>query len=260
MAEPDNEALNPDKKRKVPLGTLEKKGYLTAINKAIDLDPFKLGTHPKHKGVKMQAHHVISAKGIKISGLGKKLVGAGYNINTLNNLVFIPSTLQGACHLGVQPHRSDHTALSTTEKDHDNHLLSYHKIVAKRIRELKRKLARACQGDNPRKSNAIIRKMGKIGLEILDGIQNTPASVPLTKVAAHFMPGKHGGCGGKDSIKSLRRFSNAAYPKCPVGRDHFHNQGPGQAEEDIAYKKGLPGSTSKIAAAVTPAYKLRMGR
>jgi hypothetical protein len=70
--------------------------YLKRITEHIATDK----THPRHQGVKMQAHHIISGEGIKRSGLGKKLKEFGYNINLLPNLVFIPCTLQGACYLG----------------------------------------------------------------------------------------------------------------------------------------------------------------
>ena len=49
----------------------------------------------------MQAHHVLSGEGVRQSKIGARLVKWRYDINTEKNLVFIPSTLQGACYLGV---------------------------------------------------------------------------------------------------------------------------------------------------------------
>jgi len=89
----------------------------------------KVKNHPIEKGVEMQAHHLISCTAVEKSGLGDLLIKAGYNINDWPNLVFLPSTLQGACHLKVQVHRGDHTA---SHKDSDkDHLPSYHKMIKK---------------------------------------------------------------------------------------------------------------------------------
>ena len=107
--------------------------YLKRIKDAIEGDK----AHPRHNGVKMQAHHAISAEGMKLSGLGKKIEKFGYDINLLSNLVFIPCTLQGACYLGVQPHRGNHTAvISQDDYDDDLEPKNYHKLISSRIKNL----------------------------------------------------------------------------------------------------------------------------
>ena len=97
-------------------GTIAKsKTYLTTMKVRIAPDAL----HPRHRGVKMQAHHILSGEGAKLSQMGRKLVGFGYDINTPKNLAFLPCTLQGACYLGIQPHRGNHTAPSDGADEDD---------------------------------------------------------------------------------------------------------------------------------------------
>ena len=205
--------------------------YLNLIKKATSqvLHP----NHPRHHGIKMQAHHLISAEGVKESGLGKKLVEFGYDINELDNLVFIPWTLQGACHLGVQLHRGNHTApIEFDENDDDTeHPMSYHFLVARLVRRLESYLIHECPADHPHGREAVKKKMDSIGLQILGRIQNVPQLAPLTSIATSFMPNSSCGCSGADSVKTHN------HNDCPVGRNHEERQGSGQKGEKITFKK-----------------------
>ena len=110
--------------------TMEKKGYLNRLKKATELDR----GHPRHHGVKMQAHHLLSADGFKKSGKVSFFKGLGYDINAIENLAFIPSTLQGACHLAVQLHRGNHDSSDPDAADSDSeHPIGYHRKIAKVI-------------------------------------------------------------------------------------------------------------------------------
>lgn len=215
--------------------------YLARIKRAIALDP----AHPRHPhhGVKMQAHHLISAEGMKRSGLGKKLEKFGYDINLLPNLSFIPCTLQGACHLGVQPHRGNHTAL-VDQDDYEDDLepMNYHKMVAKRIKKLDLPLSKECPGDNKTKSETVRNKLDKLSEDILKLIQNSPGAAPLTDIAKHFKPGNHIGCGGVDTVTL-----HSGQVTCHTKRSHAGKQGPSQKAEGITYN-----SDGK--------YKLKTGR
>ena len=196
--------------------------------------------HPRHHGVTMQAHHAISAKGVKLAGpeVGKKLVASGYDINHLPNLVFIPSTLQGACHLGVQPHRGDHrTPIAggvIDDDDDDDRLPAYHDMISKKVLMLKRTLAGKCPATDPSHGAKVTKAMNEISEEVVDDIQNAPASMPLTKIAKYFSPRKGVGCGGADSIP----LHDAK--RCPVERNHENQQGPKQQSERITYEKTKP--------------------
>src|SRR5690606_37771760 len=107
---------------------LEKTKYRTTIINAVKNDT----GHPHNHNMKMQAHHLVSAKGVQLAQMGRKLEQLGYNINVLENLVLLPSTLQGACHLKVQLHRGDHT------HEDDDHPISYHRKVKAEITTLER--------------------------------------------------------------------------------------------------------------------------
>lgn len=213
--------------------------YLKRIKDAIEGDK----EHPRHHGVKMQAHHIISAEGMKRSGLGKKIEKFGYDINLLPNLVFIPCTLQGACHLGVQPHRGNHTALiDQDDYDDDREPMTYHNMVTFRIKGLRLPLAKECPGDKITNSEKIIGELDNLSREILKDIQNKPSAAPLTDIAKYFLPGIHIGCGSVDSVGM-----NKGITPCSVGRNHHSKQGPGQKNENITYiNEGR--------------YKLRVGR
>lgn len=207
--------------------------YLKRIKDAIE----NLKEHPRHNGIKMQAHHAISAEGMKRSGLGKKIERFGYDINLLTNLVFIPCTLQGACHLGVQPHRGNHTAL-ISEDDYDDDLepLTYHDLICNRIVDLQLPLAKACQGQDDARIHEIQRKLDILSRDIVSLIQRKPSAAPLTTIAHFFSPKNPIGCGGVDSVQLHRGGSG-----CDVGRNHSGNhQGKKQKKENITYELKEP--------------------
>jgi A nuclease family of the HNH/ENDO VII superfamily with conserved AHH len=202
--------------------------YLRRIKTAIALDP----THPRHHGVKMQAHHVISGEGMKRSGLGKKIEQFGYDINLLPNLSFIPCTLQGACYLGVQPHRGNHTALVDQDSyDDDNEPTNYHKMVSAKLKKLDLPLSKECPGDKKTKSEDVRDKLDKLSKDILGLIQNKPGEAPLTDIARSFTANNPAGCCGVDSVPHHK-----GVVPCPVGRNHLGKQSPGQKNESITYK------------------------
>jgi len=219
--------------------------YLKRIKNAIEGDK----AHPRNLGVKMQAHHVISGEGMRLSKLGKKIEKYGYDINLLPNLVFIPCTLQGACYLGVQPHRGNHTAL-VDQDDYQDDLEpeDYHDLVGRRVRELDLPLRKECPGDDPTKAEVVQTKLDKLSKDLLGLIQNKPSQAPLTEIAEHFGP-RGVGCGGLDSITRAHGLH-----ACPVERNHFYrgsdgrgSHGPGQKAEKIEYvREGK--------------YKLKVGR
>ncbi|UTH76600.1 AHH domain-containing protein [Chromobacterium sp. IIBBL 290-4] len=207
--------------------------------------------HPIHSGIAMQAHHLISASGVKISMTGNWLEKMGYNINLLPNLALIPSTLQGACHLGVQPHKSGHTIASEMEEtdDDDMHPKDYHALVARELRVLKAEIQSLCFGNDQDALNKLNEKMNHLSEKILHKIQTTPHLMRLSAVADYYLPGL-AGCGGVDNIPKREKGEVVQYTEkhiCTVHRNHYMAQGKGQAKENITYKKPLL------------AYKLQVG-
>lgn len=216
------------------LGNVGKDGkYLGRIKRATDerIAP----SHPRHHGVKMQAHHILSAEGVKMSGLGPKLEKLGYDINLEPNLVFLPSTLQGACHLGVQLHRGNHTAkVAVSELDDDaDHPKNYHKLVKLMMEEIGAAIEDACGGKDAAARRKIIREMDRLSAKVLWWIQHRPRKAPLTDIALSFQPEASKGCGCADSVPGHRR----SIDDCGVGRDHYAQQSRGQAIERISLPK-----------------------
>ena len=193
--------------------------YLTRIKNAIA----EMKHHPRHHGVKMQAHHLISAEGVKRSGLKEYIKRFGYNINLLPNLVFIPCTLQGACYLGVQPHRGNHTYPIERPADQDHYdddmePEGYHDLVGRMVRDVERKIEKECPGAGKVKSQQVISEMNKLSEHILKLIQFSPNKAPLTKLAKYYTQGNEVGCGNVDFVNMHRG------QKCSSERVHRGKQ------------------------------------
>lgn len=164
-------------------------------------------SHPIHHGIDMQAHHIISAQGIKDSGKGTMLINMKYNINVLDNLVLLPCTLPGACHLGVQLHRGNHTFHD------DEHPRSYHKDVALRLQGLEETFENKCS-----KNKSVNGLINKESVKILDSIAKF--KLPLTRIFSSFNTTgeyKYVGCSNK---KNVPDHNNNV--KCNENRKHFN--------------------------------------
>ncbi|MEM5529947.1 AHH domain-containing protein [Gammaproteobacteria bacterium AS21] len=91
--------------------------------------------HPINKGVKMQAHHLISRKALLDSSIENRLEDFKYDIDNVDNIALIPCTLQGACHLNVQLHRGNHPGVLRVDNgnndDDSEHPDTYHDKIKK---------------------------------------------------------------------------------------------------------------------------------
>lgn len=191
-------------------------------------------THPRNNDVAMQAHHLISAKGVNLNNLGDRLEDLGYDINRWQNLVFIPNTLQGACLLQVQPHRGNHTATDAPDNDTKKDR-SYHVTVARLVSRAMPDIEKAC-GRIGSKA-AVEKEIDDISADLADAIQNDPGEAILTRLYANYVPGNIRGCRGVDSVRAKRHRMLDA---CPVQRNHTMDQGTGQAIEKISYVMTVP--------------------
>lgn len=214
-------------------GNSSKNSTYLAMMQRRTIDP----THPRNMGVRMQAHQVLSATGVTISKLGKKLVKFGYDINTERNLVFIPSTLQDTCYLGVQPHRGNHLAKERREvkasdtnydDDAEPRPYRYHEQISDALEAEAKKLPTTCK-KGTKGNNAVTDQLDALALVLLVRIQRNPSELPVTSVAAHFNRGSTVGCGGHDSVPTLE--GNPA--TCDAKRKHHKDQKKGQREEKI---------------------------
>lgn len=205
---------------------LPKTGYRKRIVSAVEDDD----EHPINCGIKMQAHHLVSAEGVRIATLGSKLKGLGYSINVLENLVLLPSTLQGACHLKVQLHRGNHTF------EDDDHPESYHKLVFRYLDDIRgviQKCSSCGTAAEKRKTTKKIQKsVDDISFELLEDIKDF--EIPLTSIFKKFSPNSSVGCSNSDGIPE------ASDSSCNVERNHNRNQSDGQIEEKITYVGEIP--------------------
>lgn len=206
---------------------LPKKKYRERVLKAIKADT----SHPYHHGVKMQAHHLVSAKGVQNAGVGKKLEALGYDINDLNNIVLIPSTLQGACHLKTQLHRGDHSfALSDDDNDHPR---TYHRAIQKKLTAIERFLDDCGRCNSEAAAAATQRKVqnkvDKISKDVCDLINDF--TLPLTRIYGSFEPESKTGCANVDKAGDHKDGNH-----CDVERNHFQQQANTQKSESITYR------------------------
>lgn len=201
-------------------GTVTKKGfdYLNELRK--ETSETKTPNHPRHHGIKMQAHHAISEKGISLLSYADKFADFGYNINWTTNLVFIPSTLPGACMLGVQPHRGNHTAPSATAPDIDSlRENTYHGSVSEFLQAAYRVIKQKCGDNTSNVAEETKKEMNKVSAKIIKFIQRKPEEFPLTHIAENFKPGDKRGCGGATSV-TVR-----SQKLCPHDRKHTGHEG-----------------------------------
>jgi hypothetical protein len=236
-----------------PKGSLDRKqegtgslNYLESIQKNT-----QESGHPRHNGIAMQAHHLLTVSGVKKSDVANDLIDAGYNINWIGNVVFLPSTLKGACHLGIQPHRGDHTAIIKffSGKDSladDKHPLNYHTLVKSKVEKAIKALI---NGGCPN-TKIVIKTMNNLSKEILDMIQNHPEKAPLTSIAnfRFYNPESHFGCANETSVSIYKRKADAYEIEkneeerkrkkngmmCPKNRDHLGDQ---DEKQTISYPK-----------------------
>ncbi|ELV8800514.1 AHH domain-containing protein [Vibrio vulnificus] len=180
----------------------------------VDGDP-----HPYFLGIHMETHHLISSKGAHVDkDTAKALVKAGYVIDTLDNLVGLPATLPGACHLGLQAHRGEHPDKPVESK-------AYHTTVKNELEKVKKQLKRC--PPNTKASDKIPNIddiTNKISKRLLDKIVSN--KVALTNIPNNFS--SYVGCRGQTSITKARETSE----RCPVGCNHF-----GQTDRKYNFKR-----------------------
>jgi hypothetical protein len=180
-------------------------------NTTREKDPY----HPRHYGITMQAHHLLSKKGVQNSGLSKDLEHLGYDINHLKNISLIPSTLSGACHLNIQVHRGNHGAANADASDDDGqHKKSYHIRVQEFVEELESKIDTGKYCDSDRE--VLIRAMNKCSRKMVSSINSN--KIALTKVYKNFGTDNTNrkGCSNQTSISSINKNSS----HCLKDRDH----------------------------------------
>jgi hypothetical protein len=201
-----------------------KPDYRKKIEDANQNDPH----HPMNKNVSMQVHHLISRKGVRSARMIGKLKQLGYDINDIDNLVSLPCTVQGACHLKVQLHRGDHTAPfddDDNEETDDDHPMTYHRKVKSLLLKNVR-MKDICDDSKP----SVQRQINRLSKKMLRRIQRY--NVALSSIHRNFVMGTRKGCCGKNDVDGTKKSGKP----CPVTRNHYLREGPGQRKEEIEFK------------------------
>lgn len=187
-------------------GVVSKKGvdYRKALLKAVG------DTHPVKRKIHMQAHHLISEEGIAKSEIGETLINRGYNVNELNNLVFLPSTPAGACHLEVQLHRGDHTHECEEDFSDDDHPLTYHHVVKGMVKAVEQQID-DCDDADFKKAQQLLDEISKDILLLISEFK-----LPLTKVFKAFRPGNKIGCSNSVDVNEHKAKNEI----CKHSRNH----------------------------------------
>lgn len=175
--------------------------------------------HPFCQGIQMDTHHLISEKALKDIGqdIQEALIYKGYNVNALNNLVGLPKTYKGACYLGIQLHRTQHTYKSNEFGEVQTS--NYHKEVIKFIHSIESEITQ-CNGTTKIEESEReihVNHMDEISRKLLNKILKF--QLPLTKIAHHFNKKKskvYIGCANKEKIGELSKNNLQ-----PCGMDHF---------------------------------------
>ncbi|WP_196161096.1 AHH domain-containing protein [Reinekea sp. G2M2-21] len=190
--------------------------------------------HPIFNGIIMAAHHLISVEGMAKSGLGSLVEDRGYNINLVENLIFLPYELEGACHLGVQLHRGDHTA----EVNGRNYHAAVKALLEKKINEIEK-----CESSPKETLKKLTRTLNGISELMAEMIEDW--EVFLSGIAKDFEPDNAKGCGNTKTI-GQHRLSDR---HCHLNRDHQFK--PGRVVMNV---KNLPITLPK------QHYKLKAGQ
>ncbi|MER2497047.1 AHH domain-containing protein [Vibrio neptunius] len=161
--------------------------------------------HPFCHGIQMDTHHLISGKALNDLGqdIQDALIYKGYNVNALNNLVGLPKTYKGACYLGIQLHRTQHTFKSNEFGEVQTS--NYHKEVIKFIHSIESEITQ-CNGTTAieeSKRDIHVNHMDQLSRKLLNKILNF--QLPLTKIGHHFNKKSkvYIGCANKEKIGEL---------------------------------------------------------
>lgn len=185
----------------------------TRYRRRLEHNVRNMADHPIHHGITMQAHHLISQEGIRNSELGDELKHRGYDMNVIENLVFLPSELMGACHLGVQLHRGDHTKVSKFTGR------SYHNEVKNQILVIETRIS-TCKSTPKQTQKYVCNAMDEKSEYMLDLIADF--KMPLTHIDEAFDLDEPLGCGNQHTLADHRAYATT----CRHQRNHGGHRDP----------------------------------
>jgi len=172
--------------------------------------------HPMNCDIPMQIHHLISKKSITNAHLTEDLKQLGYNVNKIGNLVALPSTLQGACHLEVQLHRGNHTTLIDTDDNDKEHGVAYHDYVEQLVIAVLEDIENDC---GEKGSLSAQRRLNRKSVTILNDI--AAFRLPLSSCYKEFRPNASG-CMNCNSLPEMN--SEIKKDKVPCSKNRKHSE------------------------------------
>ncbi len=184
-------------------------GYRENVLNRAKKDPM----HPINYGFKMQVHHLLSKSGVSKTQKENFLKSYGYDINDSGNLVALPSTLSGACHLKVQLHRGNHGTISLNDND-KVHSKSYHGYIKEILKPAIFEIKNKCKTNDVKKVQVFLNLHSQI---VLDDISEF--KLPLTKVSKLFQNGGRG-CLNENNISGLEKAKFSEKLSCDCDRTH----------------------------------------
>lgn len=204
-------------------------GYRKNVIDAVAGSP----NHPVHH-ISMQAHHLISKKSVMLTGKKEEFEDRGYDINIAENVALFPSVYEGACHLEMQLHRSDHKDAGPEYDeihegdDGDNaHSRVYHNVIkTKYLDAISKKIDKYCSDDyTPRELQA---DLDDISQDIYEEITDLELLLVDRKVSIDFKSGNLAGCRNQKTKKSFifakdNTGENCVYRTGEKKGSHFPN-------------------------------------
>lgn len=152
-----------------------------------------------------QAHHLICSESVNNDDWAEICATFGYDINCVENGIFLPADLRVACQLKVPLHRGNHSATETEETP------DYVNAVKQKILPVR---DAAIDGEYCDKPKSIIGKMNSISKEIWANVK--AFDWILTYDGMDYKGGVKGCLGAKGLVS--KRASKER--RCPVGRKH----------------------------------------
>lgn len=174
--------------------------------------------HPYNNDIKMQAHHLISAKGVEDIPNISLVADADYDINHVKNISLIPSTLAGACQLYVQLHRGNHTSEEESDIYDDQHPRGYHETVYDLVLNVVEMIEDDCIDDSGEREKVIL-EMNNISNILVNLINNFSPQAQLTRIYKYLnYQGENSliGCAGSNNVPGHDGKS-----ECPCDRQHI---------------------------------------
>ncbi len=164
---------------------------------------------PKQTGYDIaQAHHLICSESLNNDEWALVCANFGYDINSVENGVFLPADTKVACQQAIPLHRGNHGNTETEETP------PYVETVKNLIETIKDD---AIDGDYCAQPKEVIDKLNKISSSLWNDVKLF--TLILTFDGRSFLAGQIG-CGNHHGVKR-KRDDNSDFKNCSQNR--FHN-------------------------------------